>query len=71
MFAKTFSDALVLLGLRPETLTAPEPEAPTIDIGYLDLNDPVQAFDALRRVVATSRADQRQERISDRFDLAA
>ena len=73
MIAKTFSDALVLLGLRPETPSAPEPEepqAPCIDIGCLDLNDPRQAFDALRRVVAIARAE-RQDRAAGRFDLAA
>jgi len=74
MFAKTLSDALVLLGLRHETLPAPEPEEPEeqyIDIGCLDLGDPPQAFDALRRVVATARAEQREERARGRFDLAA
>jgi hypothetical protein len=74
MFAKTLSDALVLLGLRHETLPAPELEElvePCIDIGCLDLSDPRQAFDALRRVVATARAEQREEGAPRRFDLAA
>jgi hypothetical protein len=74
MLAKTLSDALVLLGLRHETLPAPEldePEEPCIDIGCLDLGDPRQAFDALRRVVATARAEQLQEHGRGRFDLAA
>jgi hypothetical protein len=77
MFAKTFSETLVLLGLRHETIPAPEleeleePEEPSIDIGCLDLNDPRQAFDALRRVVAMARAEQRQERAPGRLDLAA
>jgi len=72
MFSKTFSDALVLLGLRQETLLTSEleePEAPCIDIGCLDLNVPCQAFDALRRVVSIARAEQ--ERAPGRFDLAA
>lgn len=74
MFAKTLSDALVLLGLRHETIPTPELEEleePCIDIGCLDLSDPRQAFDALRRVVATARAEQREERAPRRFDLAA
>jgi hypothetical protein len=77
MFAKTLSDALVLLGLRHEILPPAEleeleePQAPCIDIGCLDLSDPRQAFDALRRVVATARAEQRDERGHRRFDLAA
>jgi hypothetical protein len=74
MFAKTLSDAMALLGLRAETPSTPEPEeleAPSIDIGYLDLNDPCEAFRALRRVVALARAEQRQERGAGRFDLAA
>jgi hypothetical protein len=71
MFAKTLSDALVLLGLRHETLPMPEPEEQCIDIGCLDLGDPCQAFDALRRVVATARVEQREERAPSRFDLAA
>ncbi len=71
MFSKTFSDALVLLGLRHETLPTAEPEELCVDIGCLDLGDPRQAFDALRRVVATARAEQREERAPGRFDLAA
>ena len=77
MFAKTLSDALVLLGLRHETLPPleleepQEPQEPFIDIGCLDLRDPRQAFDALRRVVATARAEQRRERAPAKFDLAA
>lgn len=74
MFAKTLSDALVLLGLRHEILPPAEleePEEVCIDIGCLDLGDPRQAFDALRRVVATARVEHRQERAHGRFDLAA
>jgi hypothetical protein len=74
MFAKTLSDAMTLLGLRHETLPTPEPEEPQetcIDIGCLDLGDPRQAFDALRRVVATARAERLRERDRGRFDLAA
>lgn len=75
MFAKTLSDALVLLGLRHETFPAPEleelPQEPCIDIGCLDLGDPRQAFDALRRVVATARAERREEHARGRLDLAA
>ncbi len=71
MFAKTLSDALVLLGLRHEilpTLERDEPEEPCVDIGCLDLDDPRQAFDALRPVVAMARVDHREERA---LDLAA
>jgi hypothetical protein len=77
MFAKTLSDALVLLGLRHEILPPADLEdleeldERCIDIGCLDLRDPRQAFDALRRVVATARAEQRDERAHRRFDLAA
>ncbi len=72
MFSKTLFDALVLLGLRQETLPEPELEpAPCIDIGCLDLHDPCQAFDALRRAVSIARAQQAQDRAAGRFDLAA
>jgi hypothetical protein len=72
MFGKTFSEALALLGLRSETIPEPEPEeAPCIDIGCLDLHDPCQAFDALRRAVSIAHAQQAQARAAGRFDLAA
>ena len=73
MFAKSFSRALAWLGLAPrvEPASAPEPEAVWVDIGYLDLNVPDQAFDALRKVVSVRRAQTAEPRVSARFDLAA
>ena len=75
MFSLSFLQALAWLGLEPrvEPVPAPEPEPePTwVDIGYLDLNVPDQAFDALRKVVSVKRAKEAERRAAGMFDLAA
>ena len=70
MFSKAFEHALTLLGLTDE----PEPppaETLCVDIGCLDLNDPCQAFDALRRAVSLTHAQQHRDPTDGGFDLAA
>jgi hypothetical protein len=74
MFAKTFHNALALLGLADEPAIESD-EQPcatwTADFGCLDLNVPDQAFDALRKVVAIQRAEDARRRTAGNFDLAA
>jgi len=70
MFSKTFQNALALLGLSDEP-EPPSAESVCIDIGCLDLNDPCQAFDALRRAVSIARAQHQHDGAAGGFDLAA
>jgi hypothetical protein len=73
MFSNSFLRALAWLGLEPRVEPAPEsePEPTWVDIGYLDLNVPDQAFDALRKVVSMRRAQEAERRAAGMFDLAA
>ena len=70
MFSKTFHNALALLGLTDEP-EPPSAETLCVDIGCLDLNDPCQAFDALRRAVSIARAQHHHDGAASGFDLAA
>jgi hypothetical protein len=77
MFTHSFSQVFAWFGLAPpvEPAFAPEPEfepeTTWVDIGYLDLSVPDQAFDALRKVVSVKRAQEAERRAAGRFDLAA